>query len=120
MWTLIAASIPSLINPILAHLERRIASAGESEARELERQKKVIEAQVALAANRERDFFGRLPVWIISTSVALWIAAVMLDSVWPSDYLTPLALPKDVIPLVQTVVLALFGLGAADRLFGRK
>jgi hypothetical protein len=120
MWTLLAASIPSLINPILAHLERRLESAGQSEARELERQKKIIETQRDLALSRERDWFGRFPVWLISTSVAVWVAAVMIDSTIPLDWLTPLALPDNFTGIVQVVIAALFGLGAVDKVFGKR
>jgi hypothetical protein len=120
MWTLIAGLIPALTGPILNHLDRRLESAGQSEVRELERQKRIIEAQVALAANRERDFFGRFPAWLISTSVAVWIAAVLVDSAFPMEWLTPLALPSSFTPVVQTVIFALFGLGAVDKVFGKR
>jgi hypothetical protein len=109
--------IPSLATPILAHLDRRLASDAERDNKELVRQREVIAAQVALAQTRERDFFGRLPAWIISTSVAVYVASVFVDSTWPSDWLNPLAVPDPFVSTLNIVIAALFGLGAVDKLF---
>lgn len=67
------------------------------------------------------SIFGRLPLFVGEMSCAVYIAAIMWDSTWPQEWLTPLELPEWFKPHFYVVVASIFGLATFERIFkGRK
>lgn len=52
---------------------------------------------------------GRIPLFILATSIAVHYGAVYIDSTFPSDWLNPKALPEHYREVGLAVVIALFG-----------
>ena len=67
---------------------------------------------------REAKFlsvFGRIPLFIAEASVALYVASVMIDSTFPSEWINPLRLPTWFEPHFSTAMISVFGLVAVER-----
>lgn len=61
----------------------------------------------------------RLPLFLAEFSASLYILAVFFDSAFPSSWLNPLELPGWFQPHFGTIMVGLFGIGAASRLWRR-
>ena len=58
----------------------------------------------------------RLPLFIAETTAALYFAAVLTDSLFPSDWLNPLKLPADFQPHFGLALASIFGLATFERI----
>jgi hypothetical protein len=66
------------------------------------------------------SIFGRLPLFIAETACALYIAAILIDSTWPMDWLTPLQLPGWFMSRFDMILASIFGLATFERIVGRR
>jgi hypothetical protein len=55
---------------------------------------------------------GQIPLFVAESSAALYVAAIFIDSTFPSAHLNPLELPAWFLPYFNTVMYSIFGLGA--------
>ncbi len=58
---------------------------------------------------------GRIPLFVAELSAALYFAAVMIDSTFPMQWLTPLELPAWFQPHFHWALASIFGLSWAAR-----
>lgn len=80
---------------------------------------KELEAEMAERSRKLADPVLKLPLFVAEISVAVYIAAIMVDSTFPMDWLTPLELPNWFKPHFHIVVASLFGISAAERFLKR-
>lgn len=82
-----------------------------------------IAALEAMQVERQRklaDPLLKLPLFVAEASVALYIAAIMVDSTFPMDWLTPLELPQWFQPIFHIIVVGLFGISVTERFLNRR
>ncbi len=60
-------------------------------------------------------WMGRLPLFVAEMSVAIYLAAILIDSTFPMEWLTPLELPNWFKPHFHIATASVFGIAAADR-----
>jgi hypothetical protein len=78
-------------------------------------------ADASVRGPKLASIFGRLPLFIAETACALYIAAILIDSTWPMDWLTPLQLPGWFMSRFDMILASIFGLATFERIFkGRK
>lgn len=58
---------------------------------------------------------GALPLFVAEASVAIYVASIMVDSTFPSDWFNPLKLPEWFLPYFQTAIISIFGVTAVDK-----
>ena len=71
-----------------------------------------LEAEAAVRKVKLGSILGSLPLFIAEASVALYFAAVMVDSTWATSHINPLELPNWFKPHFDTAVVSIFGLSA--------
>ncbi len=74
-----------------------------------------IAADEAVRRVKLGHMLGRLPLFAAELSAALYFAAIMIDSTFPMDWLTPLELPKWFQPYFWAAMASIFGLSILDR-----
>lgn len=77
-------------------------------------------ADAAVRPVKLASVLGRLPLFIAETACALYIAAILIDSTWPMDWLTPLQLPGWFMSRFDMILASIFGLATFERIVGRR
>ena len=117
-----------IVSWLLSGLLAPLASLGEAWIR-LQSDKNKIEAGVqrdgiqsatTIALALIGSWLTRIPIAILLLTVDLHVAAVFIDSTWPSDWLNPLALPEPYREIMWAVVVAQVGVGAYRVWSGRR
>lgn len=101
-----------------ARLDRLNAENDEGR-RKAEIRIKELEAEMAERSRKLADPILKLPLFVAELSVAIYIAAIMVDSTFPMAWLTPLELPNWFKPHFHIVVASLFSIAAAERFLKR-
>ena len=78
------------------------------------------QADASVRGLKLASIFGRLPLFIAETACALYIAAILIDSTWPMDWLTPLQLPGWFMSRFDMILASIFGLATFERIVGRR
>lgn len=81
---------------------------------------KELEAEAAERRQKLADPVLKLPLFLSEFAVSIYIVAVMIDSTFPMEWLTPLRLPEWFVPHFYLIVASIFGISAAERFLGRK
>lgn len=117
-----------IVSGIVSGLLAPLARLGESWLR-LQADKNRIEAGVQLGGIQSAttialaligSWLTRIPIAILLLAVDLHVAAVFIDSTWPSERLNPLKLPEPYQDVMWAVVLAQVGVGAYRVWSGRR
>lgn len=75
----------------------------------------VLESQGQRDAIKLSSVFGRIPLFIAELSASLYLASVLADSMFPSNWLNPLELPEWFKPQYAAALASVLGIGAAER-----
>jgi hypothetical protein len=78
------------------------------------------EADAAVRKVKLADKLLRLPLFVAEMSVAMYVAAIMIDSTWPSDYINPLELPNWFKPHFHIAIASIFGISTFERVINRR
>lgn len=107
--------IRTLLGPLISLGEKYIEEQTKREA---------LRNSAAAITERVRQFklgyaLLRIPLFVAEMSAALYFAAVMIDSTFPSDYLNPLELPKEFKDYFLIALSSMFGLTTIERILRR-
>lgn len=76
-------------------------------------------ADAAVRSIKFGSILGRLPLFVAEFACAAYIAAVLADSIYPTDYLNPLELPEWFKPHFTTILASVAGLAVTERVFDK-
>jgi hypothetical protein len=76
---------------------------------------KELEAEISERRQKLADPVLKLPLFLSELAVSVYIVAVMVDSTFPTEWLTPLRLPDWFVPHFYLIVASIFGISAAER-----
>jgi hypothetical protein len=106
----------SAIGSQIARIQEIRAKAENDAARiELEKLEASLRAEMARDKEKLGSILGRIPLFIAEFSASLYLAAVLIDSIWPSDWLNPLELPEWFKPQYAAALASVVGISAAER-----
>lgn len=71
----------------------------------------MMQTDAAVRQVKLSTLLGQMPLWVAEMSVALYIAAIMLDSTFATSYVNPLELPEWFKGHFGTIVVSIFGVG---------
>ena len=75
----------------------------------------IYQADATIRAIRLGHWMGRLPLFAAEAAASLYFIAVLADSTWPMDWLTPLELPEWFKPHFYVAMASIFGIATVDR-----
>ena len=78
-----------------------------------------LEAEVQTRVKKLSDPLLKIPLFIAEFTTAIYIGAIMIDSTFPTDWLTPLELPAWFQPHFGVIIASIFGISAVDRFLKR-
>lgn len=95
--------------------EIRAKAENDKDRLDADRMIAALQAEALSRPVKLSSLFGRLPLFIAEMSASLYLAAVLVDSIWPSDWLNPLELPEWFKPQYAAALASVLGIGAAER-----
>ena len=108
-----------LVNKLLAPLvklgEKYLDSQTDKERLKAATTQAAIKADEAVRKIKLGYLLGRIPLFVAELSASLYFAAIMIDSTFPMDWLTPLELPKWFQPHFWAAMASIFGLSIIER-----
>ena len=106
----------SAIGEQIARVQEIRAKADNDAARiELEKLEASRRAQVERDKEKLGSVLGRIPLFVAEMSAASYLAAVLIDSIFPSNLLNPLELPEWFKPQYAAALASVVGISAAER-----
>ena len=75
----------------------------------------VYQADAAVKSIKLGHWMGRLPLFAAETAASVYFIAILADSTWPMDWLTPLELPEWFKPHFYVAMASIFGIATVDR-----
>ena len=105
-----------LLGPIVSIGEKYLDNQKDKTKLEHGTKRVAVEADSAVRKIKLGSMFLSAPLFIAEASVALYFASILIDSMWPSHYFNPLALPNWFLPYFDTAIVSIFGLSAADKI----
>lgn len=116
---MIRTIVKLLLGPLLSLGEKYLDNQKDKERLVHGTTQAALKADAAVREVKLTHLLGRLPLFVAEMSVAIYVAAVMIDSTWPSDLLNPLQLPEWFKPHFNTVLISLCGLAAVKHVVTR-
>lgn len=77
----------------------------------------VYNTDAAVKIAKQGSWLGRLPLFLGEVSCVLYIGAILVDSAFPMEWLTPLELPTWFKPHFHIIVMSIFGIATFERVF---
>src|SRR5690606_2290419 len=112
--------VSALLKPLTALGERYLQNQNDKARLEAGIAEAAYKADAAVRPARLASIFGRLPLFVAEISVAAYIAAIMVDSTFPMEWLTPLQLPGWFMSRFDLILASIFGLATFERVVGRR
>ena len=107
--------VGALLKPFTALGEKYLDNQKDKERLKHGTTRVAMQADANVRAIKLGTLLGAIPLFVAEASVAVYVAAIMVDSTWPSVYINPLELPEWFKPYFNTAVISIFGVTAADR-----
>lgn len=112
--------VSMLLKPLTALGERYLKNQNDRDKLAAGVTETAYRADAAVRPAKLASIFGRLPLFVAEIACALYVAAILLDSTFPMDWLTPLQLPEWFKPYFGMVCASVFGLATFERVIGRR
>jgi hypothetical protein len=116
----IKAAVEGVLSPLTKLGEKYLQTQTDKEKLKAGVTEVAIKADEAVRKVKLGYLLGRLPLFIAECSAAVYFAAVVWDSVFPSGYLNPLELPKWFQPQFAVAMASVFGIATFERIIRRK
>ncbi|MEL6960674.1 MAG: hypothetical protein AAGL89_17180 [Pseudomonadota bacterium] len=116
---MIRSVVKLLLGPLIGLGEKYLDNQKDKERLAHGTTQAALKADAAVRQVKFSHVLGRLPLFVAEMSVAAYVAAVMIDTTWPSDLINPLELPEWFKPHFSTVLISVCGLAAVNRVVGR-
>ena len=69
-----------------------------------------INADASIRAVKWGHWMGRVPLFMLEITHVTYASMIMIDSMWPSDYINPLKIPEWYMPYFGAVMISVTGL----------
>lgn len=109
-----------LLKPLTSLGERYLANQADKARLEAGVAEAAYKADASVRPAKLSSVLGRLPLFIAEVSCAVYLAAILVDSTYPLEWLTPLELPQWFKPHFYMMCASIFGLGTFERVVGRR
>ena len=76
----------------------------------------VYKTDAAVRKVKQSSILGRIPLFIMEVSCAMYVAAILFDSTFATNYLNPLKLPTWFEPHFAVVLASVAGISAVERI----
>lgn len=117
---MISVIVRALLGPLLSLGERYLQNQGDKAKLEAGVTEAAYQADAAVRPTKLASIFGRLPLFIAETACAVYVAAILIDSTFPLEWLTPLQLPGWFVTRFDMILASVFGLATFERVVRRK
>ena len=112
--------VSMLLRPLTALGERYLANQGDKARLQAGVTETAYRADAAVRPAKLASIFGRLPLFVAEIACALYVAAILIDSTFPMDWLTPLQLPGWFMSRFDMILASIFGLATFERIVRRR
>lgn len=109
-----------LLRPLTALGERYLKNQNDRDKLAAGVTETAYKADAAVRPAKLASIFGRLPLFVAEMACALYVAAILIDSTYPMDWLTPLQLPGWFVTRFDMILASVFGLATFERIVRRK
>ena len=116
---MIAGIVRLLLGPLLSLGEKYLDNQKDKERLKAGTDRVVYQADAATRPAKWASWMGRLPLFVAELSVAVYFAAILVDSTFPMEWLTPLELPNWFKPHFHIALASVFGIASVDRFLRR-
>lgn len=107
--------VGALLSPIVGLGEKYLDNQKDKARLKAATDQAVYSADAAVRKVKSGHWMGRVPLFVAELATAIYLAAIMIDSTFPMDWLTPLELPNWFKPHFHLALASVFGIAAADR-----
>ena len=112
--------VSALLSPLTKLGEKYLDNQKDKERLEHVTAQAVYAADAAVRKVKLGDKLLRLPLFVAEMSVAAYVAAIMIDSTWPSEFINPLELPNWFKPHFHIAIASIFGISTFERVINRR
>jgi hypothetical protein len=109
-----------LLKPLTALGERYLKNQNDRDKLAAGVTETAYRADAAVRPAKLASIFGRLPLFVAEMACSLYVAAILIDSTYPLDWLTPLQLPGWFMTRFDMILASVFGLATFERIVRRK
>ena len=95
--------------------EIRAKAENDKDRLEADRFIAALQAEAETRPAKWSSILGRLPLFVAEISAAAYLATVLIDSMFPSDWFNPLELPEWFKPHYHAALASVLGIAAAER-----
>lgn len=117
---MLSAIVRALLGPLLSLGERYLQNQADKAKLEAGITEAAYQADAAVRPAKLASIFGRIPLFIAETACAVYVAAILIDSTFPMEWLTPLQLPGWFVSRFDLILASVFGLATFERVVRRK
>jgi hypothetical protein len=110
----------ALLSPLTALGEKYLDNQADKERLRAGTDQVVYNADAAVRSVKLKDALLRLPLFVSEFAASAYIAAILVDSTYPMEWLTPLELPEWFKPHFYIIAASIFGIAAVERRIGVK
>lgn len=109
-----------LLKPLTALGERYLKNQNDRDKLAAGVTETAYRADASVRPAKLASICGRLPLFVAEMACALYVAAILVDSTWPLEWLTPLQLPGWFVSRFDLILASIFGLATFERIVGRR
>jgi hypothetical protein len=117
--SLIGWIVRQLLKPVVGLGERYLDNEADRDRLRHGTDRIIYQSDTTLRMARLTHMLGRLPLFCAELAGAAYFSAILIDSTYPLDWLTPLELPQWFKPHFHIAMASIFGIATVDRWLGR-
>lgn len=117
---MIGAIVRAFLAPLLSLGERYLQNQNDRDKLAAAVTQTAYSADASVRPAKLASIFGRLPLFVAEMACALYVAAILIDSTYPMEWLTPLQLPGWFMSRFDLILASIFGLATFERIVRRK
>lgn len=112
--------VSALLSPLTKLGEKYLDNQKDRQKLEHGTARVVYEADAAFRIGKLSHLILRLPLFVAEAAAAIFFAAVLIDSTFPSDFINPLELPEWFKPQFSIALASIFGISTFERVINRR
>lgn len=117
---MIGVIVRAVLGPLLSLGERYLQNQSDKAKLEAGVTEAAYRADAAMRPVKMASVLGRLPLFVAEMACAVYVAAILIDSTFPMEWLRPLELPEWFKPYFGMVSASIFGLATFERIVKRR
>lgn len=118
--SILSSLVGLLLKPLTSLGEKYLDNQKDKVALQHGTDRAVYAADAAVRKVKLGSLLGVLPLFIAEVSVSIYIASIMIDSTFASEWFNPLELPNWFKPHFHIIVASIFGISTFERVIKDK